>query len=73
MIQTINNYNLYNYHLLILDAYICYSRSTSIEETIRCPDNMDDKAFDDFARECTETNLETPSFWTKTTMKQYEY
>uniref|UniRef100_A0A8W8KUD0 Mitochondria-eating protein n=1 Tax=Magallana gigas TaxID=29159 RepID=A0A8W8KUD0_MAGGI len=46
------------------------SRSNGIEETIRCPDNMDDQAFDDFARECTEATFEIPSSWTKITMKQ---
>lgn len=51
----------------------CYSRSNGIEETIRCPDNMDDQAFDDFARECTEATFEIPSSWTKITMKQYDY
>lgn len=48
-------------------------RSNFEEETPRCPDDMDDKAFDDFARECTETTFEIPSSWNKITMKQYAY
>lgn len=51
----------------------CYSRSNNIEETILCPVDMDDKAFDDFARKYTEkTNFEIPPSWSKTTMKQYD-
>ncbi|XP_052721753.1 uncharacterized protein LOC128192810 isoform X2 [Crassostrea angulata] len=46
------------------------SKSNFEEETPRCPDDMDDKAFDDFARECTETTFEIPSSWNKITMKQ---
>uniref|UniRef100_K1RSL5 Uncharacterized protein n=1 Tax=Magallana gigas TaxID=29159 RepID=K1RSL5_MAGGI len=48
-------------------------RSNIEEETIRCPDNMDDKAFDDFARECLEATFEIPSSWTETTIKQKLY
>eukprot|EP00105_Crassostrea_gigas_P043197 XP_019927345.1 PREDICTED: uncharacterized protein LOC105339240 [Crassostrea gigas] len=49
------------------------SKSNIEEETIRCPDNMDDKAFDDFARECLEATFEIPSSWTETTIKQKLY
>lgn len=45
------------------------SKSKFKEQTIRCADNLDDKAFDDFARECIETTVEIPSSWTETTMK----
>lgn len=52
----------------------CYSRSNNIEETILCPVDMDDKAFDDFARKYTEkTSFEIPPSLTETTMKQYDY
>lgn len=52
----------------------CNSRSNGIDETIRCPVDMDDKAFDDFARKYTEkTSFEIPLSLTETTMKQYDY
>lgn len=52
----------------------CNSRSNGIDETIRCPVDMDDKAFDDFARKYAEkTSFEIPLSLTETTMKQYDY
>ncbi|XP_065930933.1 probable DNA double-strand break repair Rad50 ATPase isoform X3 [Magallana gigas] len=50
------------------------SKSNGIDETIRCPVDMDDKAFDDFARKYTEkTSFEIPLSLTETTMKQKLY
>ncbi|XP_065930932.1 calponin homology domain-containing protein DDB_G0272472 isoform X2 [Magallana gigas] len=50
------------------------NRSNGIDETIRCPVDMDDKAFDDFARKYTEkTSFEIPLSLTETTMKQKLY
>lgn len=56
-----------------MHIFFIYPRTKFEEETIRCPDNIDDEAFDDFARECIETTVEIPSFWTQTAIKQYAY
>lgn len=50
----------------------CYCRSNFNEETMNFPSDMNDEAFDDYARKlCPGPTYEIPHFSAKTAMKEY--